>query len=160
MTTISAAAAKRPKPREGDKPREGGPSPESTRVYRQDSRLYGYISGRVLHKRVRRSVHFLHTPPAIAFQAWVLDTYAGKFDFLQVYDSDCRDTYRVSRADALLYGFDPRRGFEPQVAVPLGRWAKNGVPPYEAPQCPLDAPHTPATATARGAAGTGSLFDL
>ncbi len=95
-------------------------------VRRADGQVVGSVRGDVFSKRVKSSVHFLRTPPAIAFDTSTLLTAerAGAV-WCEVYDLDTGRTYRASIHAVLQSGFSLNRGHGAQIALPLDRWVRD-----------------------------------
>lgn len=89
---------------------------------KRDGKVYGSIDNRTLHKRVYKSRHFLHKPPAIAIDAELYDAYRNHFDNIEVYEQETETVYFLSKTEFELYRFELDRGYGRQYAVPLRKW--------------------------------------
>ncbi len=100
---------------------------ERAQVYRGDGREIGGITGDVFHKTVRASKHFLHTPPAIAFDLDVIaEAKAQGARIAEVIDAESGRVYRATIARIWQHGFHVDRGHGAQIA--LDQWNRDGEP--------------------------------
>lgn len=85
--------------------------------------VIGEVRGDTFYKRIRSSLHFLDTPPAIATDYAALDQ-AQRMGAtrVEVFDSDQGVTYRTALRNFWVYGIDTDRGHNPQLALLLGYW--------------------------------------
>lgn len=74
-------------------------------------------------KRVSASRHFLHRPPAIAFDVIAFDS-AVRLGArrIEVTDTDSGDCYEATVELVQQYGFPVNRGFGEQLALHLHQW--------------------------------------
>ena len=91
--------------------------------------IVGKVQGDTFFKQVNGSRHFLHSPPAIAFDISSLDdAEAAGANNVEVTNVECSTTYiapiRLIRAK----GFKLNRGFGNQIALPLNKWNRDGAP--------------------------------
>ena len=97
----------------------------------------GRVDGIWFIKSVRASVHFLRVPMhALAFDVSTLeDAAAAGATAVAVTDLETGRVYRQRIATILQHGFEVRRGFGRQVALPLASYGIDGkapaVPPGE-----------------------------
>jgi hypothetical protein len=105
------------------------PERERAQVYRRDHKMVGGITGDVFHKTVQASKHFLHTPPAIAFD---LDVIAQAREqgarIAEVRDSESGRVYRAEIARIWSKGFPVNRGHGEQIALALNEWNRGDEP--------------------------------
>jgi hypothetical protein len=93
----------------------------ATRPYRLETFPSGELA---LCKRVSASKHFLRHPPAIAFDASVLDWAEGQGARLcRIEDRETGAVYLASLLMIRQRGFLLERGFGRQIALPLGSWS-------------------------------------
>ncbi len=106
-----------------------------TPVYSADGRVVGEVKGDVFTKRVKASVHFLRTPPAIAFDICSLEA-ASKLgaEFVEVTDVESGYKYLSSISDVWANGRRFNRGHGEQIFLPLSRWSVDGRPPKLKPK--------------------------
>ena len=96
----------------------------STPIY-VGSKVVGRVIGDTFQKNIRKN-HFLHTPPAIAFDLSSLDDAEAAGAFLvEVTDSDSRSIYKTSIPYIRSKGFYFNRGFGKQIALPMDEWNRN-----------------------------------
>jgi len=93
-------------------------------VFASNGRVVGEVRDGVLRKTVRRSVHFLRYPRAIAWDLVTLEQ-AERLGATrcEVADAETGDTYSASLAAFWREGVRLNRGHGDQVALPLDRWA-------------------------------------
>jgi len=92
-------------------------------VYSAAGRVVGEVVDEVLRKAVRRSVHFLRQPPAIAWDVCVLEqAEALGATRTEVLDTETGTLYTAPLNAFWRYGVRLNRGFGDQVALPLDRW--------------------------------------
>ncbi len=112
------------------------PGGAQRQVYQNErGRVVATLRGDTLYKPVHASRHFLRTPPAIAFDAVILE--AAERDgavFVEVLDRDSGATYRAPMADLRAKGFPFDRGHGKQVALPLACWQKQTPAKAATPQ--------------------------
>ncbi len=90
----------------------------------------GAISGERFTKRVWGAKHMLREPPAWALSKAVVEQIQAQ-GVREIIVNDLEDgrSYSASLSDFLRFGFPVQRGrFEPQLALPLARWAIDGAP--------------------------------
>lgn len=108
-------------------------------------RCVGVVIGDAFTKSVDASRHFLRNPPAICFDSAALEAAARLgVTRLEVTDRETGRVYTAGLTDLHAHGWQFDRGYGPQVALRLERWAVNGGPaaaPVVAPaQQPATAP--------------------
>jgi hypothetical protein len=92
-------------------------------VYSAAGRVVGEVQGNVLRKCVRRSVHFLRQPPAIAWDVCVLEQAERKgATRTEVLDTESGYIYTAPLQHFWRFGLRLDRGHGAQVALPLDRW--------------------------------------
>lgn len=95
-------------------------------------RVVGTVSRRVLRKRVRAGEHFLHAPPAIAWDVRaLLDARHLGATTTEVTDTDSGRTYSAALPLFWSKGIRLDRGHGEQLALPLPYWtvSSDGEPP-------------------------------
>lgn len=94
-------------------------------VIRVDGKVVGRVIAGVFIKRVDGSKHFLHTPPAIAFNVSSLKAAkANGAVYVHITDTGTDLTY-VARIEKIeREGFKVERGYGDQIALPLNQWAR------------------------------------
>ncbi len=96
-----------------------------TPIY-SNGRVVGYVKAGVFYKSISGSKHFLHKPPAIAFDISTLnDAEKAGAVRVEVYDRETRTTYRATLAHVLDKGFTFNRGWGEQIALPFEGWTKH-----------------------------------
>jgi hypothetical protein len=116
------------------------PQARAIPVYlRGTSKPIGRVSGPWFEKTISGSVHFLRVPMlALGFDVSTLeDAAAAGAVAVAVTDSETGHIYRQRIETILKYGFDVRRGFGRQVALPLTAYAIDGKPPAVPPGEPV-----------------------
>ena len=98
----------------------------------------GRVNGIWFVKTITGSKHLLRTPPALAFDVSTLDdAEAAGAVAVAVTDCETGRTYRQRIDTIRRYGFEVRRGFGRQIALPLTAYAIDGrrpeLPPGELP---------------------------
>ena len=95
----------------------------------------GRVSGIWFEKTIQGSKHLLRVPTlALAFDVSTLeDAAAAGAVGVAVTDTETGRVYRQRIATILQHGFDVRRGFGRQVALPLTAYAIDGKPPAVPP---------------------------
>ncbi len=89
----------------------------------------GHVSGGAFRKTVRSSLHFLHRPPAIAFDMSTLrDAQGAGATRAVVTDADTGRVYGAPLELVLACGFSVKRGHGAQWALGLAYWSVNGAP--------------------------------
>jgi len=98
---------------------------KSIPVRTTDGRVVGHVTGPELTKTVRKSKHQLHSPPAWASDADVLQK-AFELGAREVVllDKDDGTTWRAPITSFWNLGFPVRRGHGHQIGLPLHRWEK------------------------------------
>jgi len=93
-------------------------------VYSAAGQVVGEVRDGVLRKAVRKSIHFLHTPPAIAWDRCVLEE-AERLGATrtEVVDLESGTVYSAPLSAFFRYGIRVNRGYGEQLALPLSRWA-------------------------------------
>lgn len=96
-------------------------------VRRADGRVIGQVRNAVFCKAVCASRHFLHTPPAIAFdlESLVEAGQAGA-EVVRVEDIETGRVYAATMGQVRRRGFIIDRGHGVQLAVPLSIWSVTG----------------------------------
>lgn len=120
-------------PKTSDKPQHRG---AVVSIYlRGTTRPIGTVSGIWFEKTIQGSKHLLRVPThALAFDVSTLeDAAAAGATAVAVTDLETGRVYRQRIATILQYGFDVRRGFGRQVALPLTAYAIDGKPPAVPP---------------------------
>lgn len=92
-------------------------------VYAANGRVVGEVRDGVLRKAVRRSVHFLRKPPAIAWDVACLEQ-AERLGATrtEILDLESGATYAAPLSAFWRDGIRLNRGHGDQVALPLDRW--------------------------------------
>ncbi|MBM3130961.1 MAG: hypothetical protein FJ009_20325 [Chloroflexi bacterium] len=103
---------------------------ERAQVRRKDGREIGGITGDVFHKTVQASKHFLHTPPAIAFDLDVIaQAKANGARFVEVLDSETGRVFRATIDRVWKRGFTFERKHGRQIGLALDQWNRDAEPP-------------------------------
>ncbi len=118
------------------------PQQASKPVRAASGRVVGHVAGDTFYKRAQASKHMLRAPRGWAVDAPILaELRALGVATVTVTDTESDTTYSAPLAEFSAHGVAFNRGFGPQVALPLGRWAVNGQPPALAKRQPdPDAP--------------------
>lgn len=86
----------------------------------------GFIHDRKFIKVVRKSKHFLHTPPAIGIDQYIFQTHiADECDIIVILDREEKAVYTTSVEAFGRYAMTLDRGFGTQRALTMNHWAKN-----------------------------------
>lgn len=86
----------------------------------------GHVIDGEFRKSVRGSVHFLHSPRAIAFDtSTLIDAERAGATLVVVQDTETGDVYRAPLSLVWSKGFVLDRGHNPQTALALDRWQRN-----------------------------------
>jgi len=89
-------------------------------------KMIGTIHNRKFIKVVRKSKHFLHTPPAIGIdQEAVQRTIVDQCDVIFILEREEKATYASSVDNFLKHAMYIDRGFGGQLALPMKHWGKN-----------------------------------
>jgi hypothetical protein len=94
-------------------------------VHREDGRKIGKVVGNTFTKSVKGSIHFLRTPPCIAFDIFSLKE-AVKLGAtkVQVTDLETGCVYTASIKHILNKGMRINRGHGEQIALSMNGWMK------------------------------------
>ena len=81
-----------------------------------------------LCKKIQKSKHFLESPPAIAVDKKIFDANykLRKIKGVKVFETEENVTYTASVETFIQFSIIIDRGFEPQYALPLKYWEKQG----------------------------------
>lgn len=114
----------------------------STKIW-VNTTVVGYVTGRDFMKFVSSERHFLHTPPAIAFDVSTLDD-AEKVgaNRVIVHDRDTRNVYSAPISLVREMGFSVDRKCGQQIALALAYFSVNGNQPVNTPGWNPRAPKT------------------
>lgn len=83
----------------------------------------GFVVGDVFTKKVRSSVHFLHSPPSIAFdRSSILKAVKYGAKFIQIHDLDTGKEYWTSIQSLEENYFRVNRGYGEQMAMSMRYW--------------------------------------
>jgi len=89
-------------------------------------KVIGFIHDKKFIKIVRKSKHFLHTPPAIGIDQEVFQrTIVDQCDNIFVLDREGKDVYSTSVENFLKHAIYLNRGFGGQLALPMHLWGRN-----------------------------------
>ena len=102
---------------------------------RGTTRPVGRVTGIWFEKQIQGSKHLLRVPMlALAFDVSTLeDAATAGATAVAVTDTETGRVYRQRIATILQHGFDVRRGFGRQIALPLTAYAIDGKPPAVPP---------------------------
>jgi len=91
--------------------------------------LFGEVKDDTLFKSVQASIHFLHSPPAIAFDIHALDKakQLGARKVL-IFDTESGKEHRTLISTIYAKGFPLNRGHGDQIALPLEYWSVGNDP--------------------------------
>lgn len=88
------------------------------------NRIVGKVQNGVFLKKVKASVHFLHTPPAITFDVSSLrDAENAGAQLVMVIDKETGNEYQADLSVIWRKGFELDRGHGSQIALPLCKWS-------------------------------------
>jgi hypothetical protein len=89
-------------------------------------KVIGSIHDRKFIKVVRKSKHFLHTPPAIGIDQEVFQRIiADQCDNIFILEMEAKDVYSSSVEYFLKHAIYLNRGFGGQLALPMHLWGRN-----------------------------------
>jgi len=95
-------------------------------IVRVGSKVVGKVVGDEFVKKLHSAKHFLHTPPAIAFDVESLDQARNLgATRVKIIDLDSGVIYRVTIEVILKRGFMFNRGFGDQIGLALKYWSFN-----------------------------------
>lgn len=88
-------------------------------------KVVGKVVGNIFQKNIQKN-HFLHTPPAIAFDISSLnDAQSAGASIVEVMDRGNGQVYSASISQIWLKGFRFNRGYGDQIALPMDEWICN-----------------------------------
>jgi len=106
------------------------------------NRIVGCVNGDVFEKTISGSIHFLQTPPGIAFDISTLDDAERyKAVWVKVVDRETGDFYRAKLQLIRDKGVKLNRRFGDQLCLTFSYWSRNGKPPTAG--VPINTPSQP-----------------
>jgi hypothetical protein len=96
---------------------------QAVKIRRADGKVIGLVVNGVFKKTVKASKHFLHTPPAIAFDLCAIaDAKANGATVAEVTDAETGAVYRATIARIWQRGFHVDRKHGNQIALLINEW--------------------------------------
>ena len=98
-------------------------------IIRVGGKIVGKVEDGIFQKKVKGSIHFLHIPPAIAFDISSLEQaeLAGAI-LVKVVDKETGKKYRAYLSTIWNKGFKLSRGYGEQIALSLSMWCIGDEP--------------------------------
>lgn len=96
------------------------------KVWNNTGKVVGVIQGEKLMKRVDGAKHFLRVPPAIAWDAVIIERSNNRgVKLIMVIDKHDKKVYTTTMSKFMRYKFTLDRGFGKQYALALTHWLVN-----------------------------------